>query len=154
MTSKRNGFTLIELLVVVAMIAMIIAALATSYKNAQQRARIEKARSEVKIISQAILAYENYSSNHRLPNLSDAPAEASTIGFLIGEGQAESGGRLPALWQGALRGGRRITDPWGMPYHITIEDKDFSVASKIAAGSMTTGFFLPNFYRLTEEERK
>ena len=54
-----RGFTLVELLVVIGMIAILIAALTTSMAAAQERARIQKATSDVKVISQAILAYEN-----------------------------------------------------------------------------------------------
>ena len=57
---RKRGFTLVELLVVIAMIAILLAALSTSIAAAQERARIQKATSEVKIISQAILAAENY----------------------------------------------------------------------------------------------
>ena len=48
MISTKRAFTLLELLVVIAMIALIIGALATSYTSAQERSRVEKARSEVK----------------------------------------------------------------------------------------------------------
>ena len=53
MTLTKRGFTLVELLVVIAMIAMLIAAMTTSLSAAQQRARIQKATSDVKVISLA-----------------------------------------------------------------------------------------------------
>ena len=60
MILNKRGFTLIELMVVIAMIAIFMTAVATSVGQTRERARMEKARSDVKVISQAILAWENY----------------------------------------------------------------------------------------------
>ena len=93
MISIKRGFTLLELMVVICMIALIIAALATSLTSAQERARTEKARSEVKAIAQAILAYENFDRSNELPTMENRDADQSALGFLIGQGgNAESGG--------------------------------------------------------------
>ena len=59
MTSNKRGFTLVELIVVIAMIAVFMASVGVAVGKTRERARIEKARSEVKVISQAILAWEN-----------------------------------------------------------------------------------------------
>ena len=65
----KKAFTLIELLVVVAMIAIILGALTTSVSSARKRAQIQKATAEVKIISQAILAYENWDRGNEMPSM-------------------------------------------------------------------------------------
>ena len=101
----KRGFTLIELLVVIAMIAVIMGAMTTSVASARERARIQKATSDVKVVSQAILSYENYvrSGKYELPTMENADAGADSLGFLVGKGgSAESGGEIPVLLQAAL----------------------------------------------------
>lgn len=153
MISIKRGFTLLELMVVICMIALIIAALATSLTSAQERARTEKARSEVKAIAQAILAYENF--DRELPTMENRDADQSALGFLIGQGgNAESGGKIPALLLAALQSGGKMRDPWGTPYKISIRSGGASIKIESASGGMQTGFMFPNFYRLSEEERQ
>ena len=53
MKSTKSAFTLVELLVVLGIVAMIMAAFTSSMASAQQRAKISRATSEVKLISQA-----------------------------------------------------------------------------------------------------
>ncbi len=155
MSSTKRGFTLIELMVVFSMIIMIVGALSTSFVSAQERARQEKARSEVKVITQAILAYENYNRSHELPTMENRDADRGSIGFLIGHGEsAESGGTIPVLLQAQLRSGGKVLDPWGTPYKISIKQGGAQVRLESSSGSMQTGFFFPNFYRLSEEERR
>ena len=155
MISIKRGFTLLELMVVICMIALIIAALATSLTSAQERARTEKARSEVKTIAQAILAYENFDRSNELPTMENRDADQSALGFLIGQGgNAESGGKIPALLMAALQSGGKMRDPWGTPYKISIRSGGASIKIESASGGMQTGFMFPNFYRLSEEERQ
>lgn len=157
MTSNKNGFTLIELMVVVGMIAILMSAFGLSVSSARERARVQKATADVKVVSQAILAYENYEQgddNFELPTLNDQDADAGSLGFLIGEGgSAESGGKIPVLLMASLTGGQKLRDPWGTPYKIKIQEKTVTPRFKTATGSMQTGYYLPNFYRLTEDER-
>ena len=155
MISIKRGFTLLELMVVICMIALIIAALATSLTSAQERARTEKARSEVKATAQAILAYENFDRSNELPTMENRDADQSALGFLIGQGgNAESGGKIPALLMAALQSGGKMRDPWGTPYKISIRSGGASIKIESASGGMQTGFMFPNFYRLSEEERQ
>ncbi len=163
MISSKKAFTLIELLVVLAMIGIIMAAMTTSVRAAQERARIQKALSDVKIVSQAILASENYAQGgeYRLkPRGGTSPeggddADASTLKELIGQGgQAESGGKIPAMLMAALQGGGKMLDPWGTPYKIQIKEGSPDVKITSSTGSMQTGVALPNFYRLSAEERQ
>ena len=163
MTSNKRGFTLVELIVVIAMIAVFMASVGVAVGKTRERARIEKARSEVKVISQAILASENYSSGggYKLaPVGGTSPAEGEPAGpsllrDLLGQGRAaESGGKIPALLLAALRADRVMYDPWGRPYRIQIKAGSANVVMTSAASSLFTGYFLPNFYRLSAKERQ
>jgi len=157
MTLSKKGFTLVELLVVVSMLAIVMGALTTSVTSANERARKQKALAEVKAVSQAILAYENYdqgNGRHELPALKEQDADKGSIGFLLGDGgEAESGGKIPVLLMAALSSGGKMLDPWGTPYKVTIKEKVFQVKAGAASGNLQTGCFLPNWYRLSEGER-
>ena len=162
MRLNKRGFTLIELLVVVAMIAILTGAVSTSISAAQNRARIQKATNDVKVLSQAILAYENY-GNHELPTVGGfgeggADVDSSSIGFILGgqsvggsDGQASQ--KLPAMIMASLQSGGKMRDPWGTPYKVHIAQGSGQVKFTTAAGTLQTGYFLPNFYRLGKDER-
>ena len=138
MKSTERGFTLVEMLVVVSILGMLIAAFTTSVTAAQRRSKIAKAESEVKVVSQAILAYEQFGKD--MPSCKDADADENSLGFLIGEGgSADSGGKM--------------LDPWNTPYKISIKAGETLKLAKTMS-NVKTGYFLPNFYRLSEEERK
>lgn len=151
-----KGFTLVELLVVVAMIAVLMGALSTSVSGAQNRARIQKATSDVKVITQAILAYENFGSggNYELPTMKDADADQGALGFLLGQGgTSKAGDTIPTLLMASLQGGGKMLDPWGTPYTISITKGSGTVKIQTATGNMQSGYFLPNVYRLRQDER-
>lgn len=158
MISNKRGFTLIELLVVIGMIAIIVGAFSSSITASRRRAKIQRATSDVKVITQAILGYENFartSGEYRLEPISEADADANTLGFLIGRGQNDATGqKIPGLLMAALQRGDKMRDPWGTPYRVSVKVGDAPVKIKSASGSMSTGYFLPNFYRLSKEERK
>ena len=152
MYSIKRGFTLVELLVVVGMIAVILGALTTSVQSARHRARVQKATAEVKIVSQAILGYENFRGE--LPTMTEADCNRGTLGFLLGDGgSAQQGGQIPVLLQASLTGGGSMNDPWGTPYKVTIREGAVSLKLKTVTGAMQTGYYLPNFYRLSEGDR-
>ncbi len=145
-----------ELLVVVGMIAVILGALTTSITASQERARIQKATAEVKVISQAILSYENYmrANNSDLPLMENKDADTSSIGFLLGQGAAAaSGGNIPATLMASLSSGGKMRDPWGTPYKITIKS-EANVRINTPFNALNTGYSLPNYYNLKEEERQ
>lgn len=153
--SFEKAFTLIELLVVVAMIAVLLGALTTSVSAARARARVQKATAEVKIITQAILAYENWSrkNGYELPTFS-TPVDASeqNLGFLLGKEAAQSGGQIPVMLMAQLQSGNKtILDPWGHPYKIRIKQGTVKAAQGV---SLWTGYNLPNYYRLGTGERQ
>jgi hypothetical protein len=135
------------------MIAVIMGAFTTSVQSARHRARVQKATSEVKIINQAILAHENF--RDEIPTLTEAECNRGTLGFLLGDGgSAVRGGNIPVLLQAALSGqGGSMLDPWGMPYKITIRAGNAQLKLKTVTGSLATGYYLPNLYRVSEGER-
>lgn len=153
----RGGFTLVELMVVVAMIALVIGAISQSMSGAQSRARVQKATVEVKDMHQAILAYENYANGNELPTMTDTDADRSSLDFLLGYGTSYgsgSGSTVPTLFQASLASNGKILDPWGTPYKVTIKQGSASVSYASASSNMQTGYFFPNYYRLSKEERQ
>lgn len=151
---KRSGFTLVELLVVIGMIALIMGAMTTSVNGARKRARVQKALNDVKVVSQAILAYENYASGYELPTMNRQPVGRGSLGFLLGDGDApKSGGKLPVLLEAALTEGGQMLDPWGHPYLVTIKKGSASMKTRTVTGALNTGYYLPNYYRISESER-
>jgi len=141
------------------MIAILMGAMVSVVQGARSRARIQKATNDVKVISQAILAYEIWNGDE-LPTMgsrgraaSGVDANAGSLGFLIGKGNAQgvAGGsgssQLPVLLMAQLRSGGNIVDPWGTPYKVTIAESKANIKLKTVTGALTTGYWLPNFYR-------
>jgi hypothetical protein len=58
------------------------------------------------------------------------------------------------LLQAALDGGGVMRDPWGTPYKFVIKDGGAPVKVESSSGTLKTGYMLPNFFRLSEEERR
>ena len=153
---NRKGFTLVEIMVVLVIISVLMAAFTSSVAGARRRARIAKATSEVKVVSQAILAYENFDKNNELDEYqcTDKDADNNSLAFLIGErGTTEVGDRIPPLLMASLRSGGKMLDPWGTAYKVSIR-KGAPINFKSSMSSVKTGYSLPNFYRLSKEERR
>ena len=154
-SNNRKAFTLVELLVVVGMIAILMGAMTSAVQSARARARIQKATNDVKVISQAILAYETWNGDE-LKEMNDAVADGNSLGFLMGRGSAKGaagttgGGEIPALLMAQLRNGGAMADPWGTPYRVTVKGHSVNVKFKTVNGSLNTGYYLPNLYRNTE----
>ena len=53
----------------------------------------------------------------------------------------------------SLRSGGKMLDPWNTPDKISIKAGETLKLTKTMS-NVKTGYFLPNFYRLSEEERK
>ena len=149
----RRGFTLIELLVSISIVAILMASLVYSMKAAKERAKIQKAVADVKAITNAILAYENYKDGNALDDMDDLDADAKTVGFLLGNNEKSRGGTIPVLLAAQLQKGNAICDPWGTPYKIKIVNGEVPVVNPVTAGNLQTGYHLPNFYCLSKGER-
>lgn len=146
----KKGFTLVELLVVVAMLMILMGSVSSSVMKARKRANIEKATAVCQELTNAILAYENYARDHKLPTKNKEAADRSSIAFLIGEGPEGENGKVPVLFNATFRG-NDLLDPWGNPYRITIKESKIDVdqddlVKKLKSG-MQTGVFFPNFWR-------
>lgn len=148
----RRGFTLVELLVVVAMIMLLAGAMTVGVSGARARTRISRAQADVREITNAILAYANYTDDGTLSsvNLNDSEASEANLGFILGQGSSARGGKIPVLYNAAISGGR-ILDPWGKPYRVTV--KSGETVSPPGVQSMSIRLFYPNWHRLTEAER-
>ena len=153
MTLNKRGFTLVELIVVIAMIAVFMASVGVAVGKTRERARIEKARGDVKVLSQAILAWENYSRNgkNELREMNDVEADSSSLGFLLGQGESATSGDIPILAMVQLSAGGKMRDPWNRPYLLRIKEGKIDRPENLDLG---TCYYLPNLYRLSEEERR
>ena len=150
----KRGFTLIELLVVMAMLAVLIGSVGSGVGQARKRALISKATQDVREITNAILAYENFAPGRSLKSVaSDSwrDADEGSISFILGKGTTESGAQLPVLYNAQIRKGA-ICDPWGTPYQFKI--KPAGTISSQDRTTFATAPSLPNFYRLLDEERQ
>lgn len=150
----KRGFTLIELLVVIGMLALLIGAVSTSVNQARRRAQISKATQDAKEITNAILAFENIAVGRSLEKYATGWKDTteSSMSMILGGETTESGEPSPVLYNAQIRGGR-ILDPWGTPYQYTIK-KVNETARQNDGQQFVTAPILPNFYRLTDEERQ
>lgn len=155
---KRRGFTLIELLVVLAMIMILVSAMTASVNSARRRARQAKAQQEMKELTNAILAFEQYAPNRSLEGFETGgwkTCDEKSLAMVLGGLAGESGEPVPVLYAAALTGGKML-DPWGKAYEFiiektaTIDSRDSTAGS---GASYQTGPQLPNFFRLSPEER-
>lgn len=152
---SRQAFTLIELLVVIGMISILIGAISTSVTQARRRSKIARATQDAKEITNAILGFQNYAKDRSLVPYATGgwkDAEEGALSLILGGETSESGAPVPVLYNAQLTGGK-IVDPWGHTYKFQIKkisgegETGSSVQYKRAAN-------LPNFYRLTDEERQ
>jgi selenophosphate synthetase-related protein len=70
---------------------------------------------------------------------------------LLGGETAEGGGEVPVLYNAHIVNGA-IRDPWGKPYQYMVRPAG-DITSK-AKNKFYTSYYLPNFYRLSDDERK
>lgn len=154
----KKGFTLIELLVVIGMLAIITGAASSTVMRARTRSQMARAETETREITNAILAYENWDDEHNLDKYktSDSWEQATEdkLMFILGK-VSNSRGNVPVLYNAAIARGA-IRDPWGTAYEFKIVSSGAAVdagADQVGRG-MTTFMYLPNMFRLTEEERK
>lgn len=156
---KRRAFTLVELLVVLAMIAVLMGAVGISTTQARRRAKITKAIQEMKEITNAIIAFEQYAKNRSLDGYdtgSWTECNESSLAMILGGETGENGEKVPVLFSASLSSSGKLLDPWGNPYEFIIEKTATLGSGDGTAGadaSYSTGVYLPNFFRLQPEER-
>lgn len=153
----KRAFTLIELLVVMGMLAVLIGAVGSSVSQARKRAMISKATQDVKEMTNAILAFENIAVGRSLEKYTTggwatAREGCKPIDAILGGETTASGDPAPVLYNAQLRGGA-IYDPWGKEYEVIV--KKVNEQGRTDDGQQfVTAPILPNFYRLTDAERK
>lgn len=154
---RRSGFTLLELLVVMAMLVLLMGVATVSVSRARNSAKVSKATQEIKEITNAILAYEQFAPGRTLKNVVQAGWSDCTEGsmtMILGGMTGDSGEKIPVLYNAALTGGRML-DPWGVTYQYKIEK-----SAELGNGEGTTdttefftGVAMPNYNRLSPKER-
>ena len=155
---KRRGFTLIELLVVLAMIMILVGAMTASVNAARRRSKISKAMQEMKELTNAILAFEQYAPGRTLDGYTTGgwkTCDEQSLAMVLGGLTGESGDRVPVLYAAALTSGQML-DPWGRPYEFIIEKTATLGSGDGTAGAdvnFKTAPQLPNFFRLQPGER-
>ena len=157
--AMRRGFTLVELLVVMGMIAILTGAAASSVSRARRRSQIARAESECRQITNAILAYENWSEDHTLKKPSDTFKnwqlnDKSKLGFILGTEPNANGpnGLVPVLYNGAVVN-NAIRDPWGKPYKIKVKDVGTVKVSVNSVNNLKTFMAMPNRNRIAGGEK-
>lgn len=153
---RGRGFTLVELLVALGMIALLSAAMTVAVSRAQLRAKVSKATQEIREMTNAILAFEQYARGRTLANhVNGGWVECSegNMRMILGGETGENGEQVPVLYNAAITGGV-LRDPWGTPYQYTIQNTSGESAPQEGGGSeYITAPALPNFFRLTIDER-
>ena len=144
---SKPAFTLIELMVVMAMIAIIAASMTTAVAQAQRRAKISRAETEARELTNAILAWQNYDENGSLSKymMEDAVAAESKMGFVLGRESGRAGKQVPVLFNATIAGGN-LVDPWGHPYRVTVKLGD--PVNPLGVPNMNVRVFYPNWHRV------
>ena len=149
---SESGFTLIELLVVVAMIMLLAGALTSAIAGAAKRAKIQACITEAQNMTNAILAYENYTKNHEIKEIHDQMATKSSLPFIVGDGKNElNGEQLPVLYNGKIDPQGRMLDPWGRPFYVTIR-KGSVKPKENGQNTVASYVFFPNYNRRPASE--
>ena len=153
----KKGFTLIELTVVIAMLLLLAGSVTTAVANARKRAKISKATVVCQEMTNAILAYENYTKDHSLEKHATSgswqPVSKGSIQFILGGEKAENGEDIPVLFNAEIKGAQML-DPWGNPYQYRIQKASSQkVDDDLANQQVETCVFFPNFNRRLETDR-
>lgn len=118
---KEDGFSLIELMVVIVIMGLLTTVVVINVLPGQDRAMVEKARTDVHLIEQAIIMYR--SDTFKYPTLEDGLAVLTSA---PGGNSLRTEGYIKALPK----------DPWGNDYQYLIpgEHGKFDVFSYGADG--------------------
>lgn len=154
-----RGFTLIELMVVLAIVGILMASMTMAVAKARRRAMIARATQEVRELTNAILAFEQYARDRSLAGYTTGSwteCNEGSMRMVLGGETGESGEQVPVLYDAGLAGSK-FRDPWGTSYQYMIAsngrlggDGEQAEVDKI---TFKTAAALPNFFRLSREER-
>ncbi len=153
----QKGFTLVELIVVIAMLMLLAGSVTSALAGARRRAKISKATVACQEMTNAILAYENYTSDHSLEKHATSgswqPATKGSIQFILGGEKAENGEDIPVLYNAEIKG-TQVLDPWGKVYYYRIQKaRSQKVDDDLANQQVETCVFFPNFNRRLGTDR-
>ena len=129
------------------MIAIIAGALTTGVARAQRRTKISRAQTEAREITNAILAYANFSEDgtlSELEGLQDSEATEANMKYILGKVKSRNID-VPVLYNAAITGGR-ILDPWGHPYRVTV--KKGERINPPGVNGVKVRMFYPNWHRI------
>ena len=159
-TKGKCGFTIIELITVISVILLLMGAITSSVTGARRRAKIQQAITEAQQLTDAILAYENFSRPGK-----PSPLEAKATGgawkeasegelrFVLGNEKMPNGqeGDVPVLFNGAVTGGH-IRDPWGHAYRYRIMSSVLDTDDDHDGDQGEAAFAFPNINRIPADE--
>jgi general secretion pathway protein G len=115
MNHTKAGFTLIELIVVIAVIAVLTGIIVPVVGSMLEEARATRARSEVKVLAEAILTlYKDTTFWPQDVSISSIDAWNHSRNALLGRPTPNS---LYPGWKGPYILRRVEVDPWGTPYY-------------------------------------
>ena len=124
--SNSQGFTLVELMVVIFILGLLATIVVINVLPSQDRAMVEKARSDISTMSQALEMYRL--DNLAYPTTSEGlPALVTAPPTLAQPGRYRRGGYIKRL----------PDDPWGRPYQYMSpgQNGDFDIYSLGADGA-------------------
>ena len=159
-TNDKSGFTIIELVTVIGILLLLMGAITTSVTGARRRAMTQQAISEAQQLTDAILAYENFSKVGRSsPRETKATGDSwkmateSDMAFVLGNEKNPTGqdGNVPVLFNGAVSGGS-IRDPWGHPYRYRIMSASVNVDDDHIGDMGESAYAIPNINRIPADE--
>ena len=142
---RTSGFTLVELLVVIAMLLLLAGAVTSSVASAQRRAKIAQATAEAQEMTNAILAYEHFGDDYKLPNYNNTPATEANMAFILGD-VTVNGQKVPVLYNASIKSGK-LLDPWGHSYRVTIKEGKTFESESDPTDQLKSYVAFPNFNR-------
>ena len=134
----KKGFTLIEMLTVLVIIGLIMSMLFPALQKARQRARILRAKSEVRELTKALNAY--YYTYKNWGSLHNGSVDANMVSVLAGDNPDKI--QFMTFPTSAESGG--FKDPWGTMYRVTLQTPN----SKNSIWAYSTQVYLENRNRM------
>ena len=116
MNCKTHAFTMIEMVVVVLLIALLAAIATPMYFNYLKDARITTARTQIDLLSQAVLDYSI--------KMGSVPPQDPGLILLISNPSNDP------RWRPFLKGNSIPKDPWGRDYvYRVLDDGNYEILS-------------------------